>query len=632
MTDARLIWGTDVTFDPLPGAISTDRLPAASLVVSEYRFTDRLNGIPEVVAEVIALDDAPGAHALVGRTATIHLRTGGPSEQEALRVRGVIRRVEHRPPPPSGLIGEKTSYQLTIVPALWLTRERSGHRIFEGRHALEIVSDVVDTYGGAVEAPAGAIVQIVLPTYDYRVQCGETDHDFVFRILSEHGLVSFWLPDADGIPHWVVTDDTTLGGVDLDVPYRPDADALNAQRPCVFSVGVALQVASSEARLRDYDPQKPGYLLEQRAFSAGASGAEGPLTRYSFAVGRFDDDAGGALLAQRRLEQQRSKTARYRWETSFPMRAGMKIRLHDHPHEDMNGVFLVVETRSEVSDKRAAHVAELVPASAPWRPEVLPKPRIQGTQTAFVVGGADKELDVDAEGRILVHFVWDTRPQGASRRVRVAMPWMGTSRGFWTLPRAGDEVVIGYLDGDPDQPLVLGSVNNAVAPPAGPLPQYQTQTWWKSKSTQGSDGFNAIVMEDERGSEFLALRAERDYYLDATRNTATKIGGSASLSVVNGHSVDVGGDFKATVKGNCEVHAGSVEVHTKGDINFNANGARNDSAETLFYVGAPIVYVVGRNEVQVSAGDKLTLSVGSASITLVDGKITLSAPLIELNP
>ena len=150
--------------------------------------------------------------------------------------------------------------------------------------------------------------------------------------------------------------------------------------------------------------------------------------------------------------------------------------------------------------------------------------------------------------------------------------------------------------------------------------------------TPGGEGFNYIVMDDVAGKELLALRAERDFHSDTGRNSLSKIGGSAALSVAQGHSVEIGGDTKIGVKGRCDVEAGEVVVTTKGDINLNANGGRNDSAETFHYIGAPCVYVAGRNEVQVTAQDAIRLTVGSSSITLADGKITIVSPLIELNP
>lgn len=588
-----------------------------------YTLVDALDTIAEMTIEVVGLDPDLDPAELLGQPASVHL-----AEPAVPRFDGVVRHVEQRD---TGA-GVASVIALTVAPWPWLTTERSGHRIFQDRTALDIVLDVLAPYGEAMERPEGVIVQHVLPVYEYRVQWGEMDHDFLFRILSEHGLCSYWSPDATGRRRWIVTDDTTAGSPDMELPFRPASSALAAAEPHVSAASVDARLCCSEVKLRDYDHRKPAFRLEQHSRAGAAIASEEALGRYSFAVGQFDDDRGGQLLAQRRLEQARGKGRAYRWETSIALRPGMKVRLYDHPRDSANGDFLVVAAWSEVDPKVSRHVAEVVPAAEPWRPAARPKPRIQGTQTAFVAGEPGKEIDVDREARILVRFPWDLREDGASRRVRVATPWMGNSRGLWMCPRVGDEVVIAYLDGDPDQPLVVGSVNNAVAPPANGLPHLGTQSWWVSRSTGDGDGQNWIVMDDMKGEELLYLRAERDFFCDTQRNTMTKVGGSASLSVVQGQSVEVGGDTKMTVKGKCELHAGNVEVHSMGNVNFNANGERNDSSEKFHFISSPFIYLNGTSEVEIKAQDKIRLMVGSSSITLENGKITLSAPLIELNP
>jgi type VI secretion system secreted protein VgrG len=388
------------------------------------------------------------------------------------------------------------------------------------------------------------------------------------------------------------------------------------------------ELCTSEAQLRDYDARKPGYPLDRRTLAGDASKVEEPLARYSFAVGRFDDDEGGDLLAQRRLEQSRTASRTYQWEVSFPVRAGMRIRLREHPQDDANGDFLVVAARTEVNPARKTrkHIAEVVPASVPWRPEVLPKPRIQGHQTAFVAGAPGKEIDVDAEGRIAVRFHWDTRKEGVSRRVRVATPWMGTNRGFWTLPRVGDEVVVAYLDGDPDQPLVVGSVNNAVAPPAATLPKYETQSWWKSKSTGNGDGYNAILMEDQEGQEALALRAERDFFSETGRRSEVYVGENQIVRVGGSQTVMVGGG-QSTGAGNVSLATGGeYKVHSKGDMEISCDGSRSDTTSAFHSIGAQNLTLTGASAA--------LLVGGNVSIVANDGAITLTAggSSIEVGP
>jgi uncharacterized protein involved in type VI secretion and phage assembly len=478
--------------------------------VRRYTLVDALNTIPEMTIEVVGVDPALDPADLTGSPVSVCL------QEPAVPVfEGIVRRVEQR----DAGAGAASILALTIVPRAWLLTESSGHRIFQDRSALDIARDVLAPYGEAMDRPEGVILQHVLPVYEYRVQWGETDHDFLFRVLSEHGLCSYWAPDAEGRRRWIVTDDLAAGGADMELPFRPASGALAAKGPHVSAASAGARLCASEIKLRDYDYRKPAFCLEERSLASGVVESEEGLSRYGFAVGRFDDERGGRLLAARRLEQARSKGRTHRWETSIALRPGMKVRLQDHPR-----------------------------------------------------------------------------------------------------------------DGDPDQPLVVGSVNNAVAPPANQLPHLGTQSWWVSKSCGGGDGHNMIVMDDMSGAELLHVRAQRDFTCKTMRNSRTRVGGSASLSVGQGQSVEVGGDTKTTVTGRYELHAGDVEIHSKGDIDLEATGARHDSSEKLHSIDSPFVFVDAGNDVRITAKTEIKLVVGSSSITLVDGKITLRASLIELNP
>lgn len=621
--------------------------------VRRYTLVDGLHTIPELTIEVLCDDPALDLSAMVGERAVAFL-----DEPHFPRFDGIVRAVEQRSADPTGA----SCYVLTLAPSLWLTTERSGQHIFRDRTVLEIAADVAARYGHRVAPPELRLSRAAQdwPKYDYRVQYGETDRDFLFRILADDGLVSYWAPSAEDPQAlvWTLTDDTSIGAPALDVPYRPPSNALTELGPHVRSVRTSARLASSAVNLRDHDYQNPALALECRSIAADVVGAEQPLVRYGYAVGEYRDDAGGLALAAIRLQAARARALVYRWETSFSVPAGTIVRLFDHPREDANGDFLVVSMRTEVEGTRRTHVAELVPAAFAWRPERLEKPRIHGTQTARVVGPAGKEIDVDEQGRIEVEFRWDTRDlhgPGASRRVRVAMPWMGAGRGFWTLPRVGDEVVIAYLDGDPDQPLVVGSVNNAVAPPAASLPASQTQSWWKSKSTPDGEGYNAIFMEDLKGSELLALYAERDFFSHTGRRSATFVGenailnvaGSQSTAVGGGQSGTVGGDFNMSVTGAyyldnagmVVVSSQAIDMSAAATFSISSGGERVDKAAIKHHIESPAIFLHGKDGVQVvtqkfhvHAGTEVVLQVGGSSLKMTADCIELSSPMIKLNP
>ena len=615
--------------------------------VRRYALTDALHTLPELTVEVLCDDPVLDLSRMIGERAVVHL-----DDPCFPRFDGIVRAVEQMSSDPAGV----SCYSLTVSPALWLTTERSGHHIFRHRTVLEIAADVAARCGPAIAPPELRLSRATSdwPRHDYRVQYGEIDRDFLFRILAEEGLVSCWTPAADGSPGlvWTLTDDTSIGSAALEVPFRPPSGALAATGPHVYALTTSARLASSEARLRDHDYQHPALLLDSRSAAGARVPAEQPLVRYGYAVGDFAEEAAGQALATIRLQAARARSRVYRWETSFSAPAGTVVRLYDHPREEANGDFLVVAMHTEVDPGRRTHVAELVPAGYPWRPVVPPKPGIRGTQTAVVVGAPGSEIDVDEQGRVEVEFRWDTRDlhhTGASRRVRVAMPWMGAGRGFWTLPRVGDEVVIAYLDGDPDEPLVVGSVNNAVAPPAASLPKCQSQSWWKSKSTPGGEGFNAILMEDLIGAELLALYAERDSFWNTQRraeihvgeNQVVQIGGSQSVNIGGGRSSGAG-NVSVTAAGDYTLTAKALTVHSTADMAIQCDGSRLDTTSVSHTITAPTLALAGAGSatlaggvVQVMAdgeGASITLQVGGSSIEMTPDKITIRSPLVEINP
>lgn len=621
--------------------------------VRRYTLVDGLHQIPELTIEVLCDDPALDLAALIGETAVALL-----DEPHLPRFDGLVRAVEQTSADPTGV----SCYVLTLAPALWLTNERSGHHIFRHRSVLEIASDVAARYDHRIAAPELRLSRGAQdwPKHDYRVQYGETDRDFLLRILSEEGLVSHWTPSSDDPEKlvWTLTDDTSLGSPAFEVPFRPPSGALAANGPHVQAVTTRARLTSSEARLRDYDHEHPAVRLEGRCWAGDGVGTEQPLVRYSHAVGDFRDEAGGLALAQMRLQAARARSRVYRWETSFSAPAGSIVRLHDHPREDANGDFLIVAMRTEVEPTRRTHVAELVPAASPWRSEPRPKPRIHGTQTAVVVGAPGQEIDVDDQGRVEVEFRWDTRDlhrTGASRRVRIAMPWMGTSRGFWTLPRVGDEVVIAYLDGDPDEPLVVGSVNNAAAPPAASLPASQTQSWWKSKTTPNGDGYNAILMEDLKANELLALYAERDSFWNTQRRAEIHVGEDQIVRVRGSQSVSVGGgptagagSMAVTVQDNYVLNVGKGSIESTGDFGIHvsngnlslyASADRHDGVGGNYFLNAGSVWTTATSTLQynaehvhfftpdfhVSCSGTILLSTGGSSIEIGPGGIKITS-------
>jgi type VI secretion system secreted protein VgrG len=312
----------------------------------------------------------------------------------------------------------------------------------------------------------------------------------------------------------------------------------------------------------------------------------------------------------------------------------------------VNGQLLVVRSRTAARELGSTHTMECTDAARPYRPARRPKPRIAGTQVAFVVGAGKEEIDVDALGRVEVELRWDRRSLGSrtSRRVRVSQGWAGPGYGFVCLPRVGDEVLIEYLDGDPDQPLVVGRVHNAVSVSPLSLPEEKTVSVWQTRSSPGGDGYNQIRMDDAAGAELMSLRAQRDFRQEVLRNADVRVGVGQTTSVGGSAAASVGGDQSLKVGGTYAVSAGTAITFTTdafsasaaSSIHLTTPGERLDESGNHI-AKANAIYLQAGEVCQVTGPafhvfcDHIVLQAGGSRIVLTPGGITIeSAGVVDV--
>ncbi|MGK3964768.1 type VI secretion system Vgr family protein [Sorangium sp. So ce118] len=540
--------------------------------VHQIEYRDALNELFELTLDVMSTDPEVDLSSVVGEEIVVELNT----EPFLKKVRGIVRRVRQLSAEPTGV----SRYELVVVPPLWLTTRGADHRIFQNLTADDVCKVVVGAYGGRIPAPSSLVTSPDRPAREYRVQYGETDFDFISRALSEEGLISYF-DHGSGSTDWVLTEDTAFTDDGAPrVPFVPPADTgMIAPEPTVSFIAITSSIEASMVTVRDYDFRKPEYVLEQRAeTSQRAFVREATLERYEFSTNRFTaaSEKQGEALARQYLEAARSERRTFECHTSFALGAGGRFTVEKHPRADVNGQLLVIRSRctvTEGADGRPVrrNVLVCVPAGDPWRPSRRPKPRIFGTQTAFVVGnkaGVD-EIDVDEHGRVKVEFRWDRRDLhegNPTRFVRVSQGWAGLDYGMVMLPRVNEEVIIAYLDGDPDEPVVVGRLHNAWSVAPLKLPAEKTRSIWKSKTSPGGEGFNQIMMEDKKGEELLELHAHRD-------NLVT-VGAS--------QTVDVGGDQKIHVGGERDDHVeGAVKEDYDTSLTTTIGGKQETTAEDV---------------------------------------------------
>lgn len=619
----------NVVVDLLPPSGAVQLLKA----VSRYELKEALSELFELTLELVIADAALDMKGIVGQP----VRVGFKDEPFHQQIEGIVRRARQLSAEPTGA----SRYEIIVVPSLWLTTRRKDHRIFQDLSVIEIVGQVLEGYEGRI--PAAKSLAGTHAAREYTVQYGETDFEFIARILAEEGIASFFDHDqklSDDPPRaepptsrWTLLDDTTVFSPELvpGIVFQPPTGQ-SFTRPHLRDVVMTSDVETSTVSLRDYDWEKPSFVLKTRVDADEPLFAgEKALESYGYEVGFFANDDTGKARATEILESERAFRRTFSCETSFALAAGTRMILSGHPNDEVNGDVLVVRarTRASVDGGGAAvmtHLLECIPASTFFRPKRWPKPRIYGTQTAFVVGkqlGKD-EIEVDKFGRVKVHFTWDRRETSfegkPTRFIRVSHGWAGQGYGFVMLPRVGDEVIVSYLEGDPDEPIIVGRVHNTVH--ATPLnlsdPSEHTVSIWKSKSSpadpnSNEDKFNLVRMQDKAGSEMLELRAQKDFKQETKHDATIKVGHNESISVTGSQSTS----------------AGSIGMKSGSTIGIDATTSLDAKAGTTMGLHAGTgLTATSDTTVAISAGTTLGMSSGAAMSIGAGGPMSVTAPMI----
>ncbi|MEP7123528.1 MAG: type VI secretion system tip protein TssI/VgrG, partial [Byssovorax sp.] len=437
---------------------------AAGLKVQRYELREAMSTLFELTIEVLSSDPAIDMAAVVGQPVAVRF----DDEPFASELRGVVRHAAQLTAVPTG----DSKYTWIIVPALWFTTQRRDTRIFQDLTSAEIIALVLTdpVYGGRI-LPAVEHLVGDETTREYCVQYGETDHDFLFRLLAEDGNASFF-DRANGSEFTLIA--STRRAVDLvgaPVPFSDPSNlnpivAKDPTAPRVTAVTLAAGITTSAATIRSWDFERPALVLEEKSAAPGVRllPNEVGLETYTFEPGTVDRSPSAGQRASERLQSLRDTARTLVCEASFALPPGSRFTLADHPRADLNIDLLVVEAVAIVDfGGGSTRTLTCLDLREFFIPAQRPKPRIHGAQSAIVVGAPGQEIDVDKLGRVQVEFHWDRRDlhMGTTRRVRVAQGWAGAGFGFVMLPRVGDEVIVTYLDGDPDEPIIVGRVHNA---------------------------------------------------------------------------------------------------------------------------------------------------------------------------
>lgn len=609
----------------------------------------------------ISDDNALGADDLLGTSVAVALEMADGSNRWW---HGVIASFGI-----DGVDGRHFTYRLTARPWLWLLTRSADVRIFQAMTAPDIVKQVLDEYAGAVVDELGGSYV----TRDYCVQYRETDFNFVSRLLEEEGIGYFFRHTES--QHELVLFDAassnkTAPGFE-EVLYLEDDRGL-AEQQAINEWRMQHEIQTGKLVLRDYNFETPSTDLTTTATSTRRH-AEAGYAIYDY-PGLYAATADGNARSGVRLHELEGRHTRFVGQGNVPgLLAGSRFKLVNHPRDDQNAEYLLLSTQTEMQIASSEAMdgddtlfgvrftAQLY--AEPFRPaRITRKPAVAGPQTAVVVGdGNAGAIHTDEHARVKVQFHWDRlgeRNADSSCWVRVATPLAGNGWGMVSLPRLGQEVVVDFLEGDPDRPLITGRVYNAEQKPPYELPANGSVSTFKSRSVEGAAAdFNELRFEDKPGGEYVLLHAQKDrlefvegtlkasiggeehrtvkgqrrekiegeYHLGVTKDARHKYDAKYSVTVAEGMLLKTDDIWSLKAAQDITLQTGAAlsiksgdDLHVEVGANIGAEAAQN-------------VYIKGGAAVVIEGASEITLKVGGSSVVLKAAEVSVTGALVKIN-
>ncbi|MEW4951827.1 type VI secretion system Vgr family protein [Pseudomonas asiatica] len=540
----------------------------------------------------------------------------------------------------------RTRYRALVEPVLARAGLRSNWRIFLQKTVPQILELMLRRQGIArFEINSMGEHQV----REFCVQAGETDLDFIARLAGEEGFV-YRFEHTPKHHQLVITDRllalgqisrSALKADDEDedffdeddigpdqVLYRANSGGDQA-RPCLRRLRYSEQVRTARQVQRDYTFTNPQYRQEHRAGDSGITHQSRDYERFDY-PGRYKRDAVGVPFTATRLTALRHDARIAEVEgDDVRLQPGLSFTLIEHPRKDLNAHWRVMRVHHEGSQftslqeeaagaeqgTRYSQEAVLVPGRIEWRPAPLPKPRIDGPHMATVVGPPGEEIYCDEWGRVKVSFPWDRESENnefSSCWVRVSQGWAGGSWGSMAIPRIGQDVIVQYVNADPDQPMITGRTYCGDQLPPYDLPEHKTRMTIKSQTHKG-DGFNELRFEDELGKEEVFIHAQRDQNNVVGNDETTRVGRNRVEQVGNDEHLNIGNDFRQETGGDhTQLIGQACHVDIKQDLIEKIGNDRSEST------GANHRALVGKDaELVVKGTQKVTVGQGMEQHTTI---------------
>ncbi len=651
-------------------AISDFGLGKDAFLVTSLHGSEFLSGLFEYEVEAISDKHDLTPEKVVAKAGTITLHTKHKRYFNGYVCRLAMGEVEAH---------DYRQYRLTLVPWLWFLSKTQGNRIFQKKTTKDIIAKVFSDLGYSHFEFRGCST----PPREYCVQYGESDLNFVSRLMQEDGFI-YYFKHTDGNHQLIIADQfhasEKLPETDLEYSEgsNPSAQLTRWERNYEFRTGAWT--------LNDYAFKTPKKDLKVSSKTISSFVDNKKFEHYEYAALGLHDPGGSSTMAKNRLEAEevgRNQVVAASNCGSFFAAGSFKVAKHSHASE--KGEYTITQIhhsiaehsyfQKDLSASSYGNTFTCIPADVPFKAALThSKPVMRGPQSAVVVGPAGEEIYVDEFGRIKVQFIWDRegkRDENSTCYIRVMQSWAGNTWGTSFIPRIGHEVIVSFLDGDPDRPIVTGSVYNGDnAPPY----KSKTQSGIKTRSTKGgtTQNYNELRFDDKKGSEQVYMHAEKDFDSMVEHNQTRQVGNDRSLtvghdetisiknnrtesvgnnesvsiganrtkSVGKNHSESIGGNKTIDVAGNHTENIGGKVVldvggtHTEnvgGNVTISLAANLTESVDGAYSESVKKDYSLKAKTILLKADDSITLQAGSAKITLSkNGDITISGKNINL--
>ena len=564
-------------------------------------------------------------------------------------------------------------YHAQVVPWLWFLTRHADCRIFQNLAVPDIISQVFNLFGFK---DFRLSLKGSYPQLEYCVQYRETSFNFVSRLMEEFGIFYYFDHSTKGKHTMVLADQSNTLPACPGSPISYDTQVGGLEDPEVITNWhVGQEVRTGKYSVTDYNFTTPSTSLLANDPTVVDLAASQPLELFDYPGLHTAKDQGDTVAKVRMQEEEAGHMVVSGTGNCRGLMSGYSFELKNHYRADQDANYVVTEVRHFASAGQTyttagTHGGETysnnftcIPASITYRPaRVTPKPFVQGPQPALVVGKSGEEIWVDKYGRVTVQFYWDRlgqKNENSSCWIRTSQPWAGGSWGAMWIPRIGQEVLVSFLEGDPDRPVITGRVYNADQMPPYTLPDYQTRSTFMSRSSKGggASNYNELRFEDLKGKEQIFMNAEKDMDLRVENDSREFIGANRHLIVTANQQeqiqaekhLHVQGSHFEKIDGNMSLQVGQNQMESvTGNLSLSVTGNQSESVTgnvSLAVTGnqdvTNMAYAMKSNttihlnagmSAVIEAGMELTLKAGANFIDIGPAGIFISGtPMVFIN-